>query len=119
MRNHADGVDVMRFDKTNNYVGILTNSPSYELDVNGTIRGNNVSPSDVRLKEDIHTIENALEKVSGMRGVSYRWIDKSDGKGTEIGVIAQEVEKVVPEVVSEDNRWNQVSILRQTCRCID
>ena len=37
-----------------------------------------------------------------MRGVSYRWIDKGNSKGTEIGVIAQEVEKVVPEVVSED-----------------
>ncbi len=106
IRNQADGVDVMYFAKAGNNVrvGINKNTPSYELDVDGTIRGNNVSPSDARLKEDIQTIENALEKVSGLRGVSYRWIDKSDGKGSQIGVIAQEVEKVVPEVVYEDKK---------------
>lgn len=88
---------------TGGNVGIGTPTPSYKLDVAGTIRGSNVSPSDARLKEEVRTIENALEKVSSMRGVSFRWKDKVMGDNMEIGVIAQEVEKVVPEVVSEDN----------------
>ena len=84
------------------FVGIGKTDPSYNLDVKGTIRGDNVSPSDVRLKEDIHTIDNALEKVENIRGVNFRWIDKSMGEGRQIGVIAQEVESVIPEAVSRD-----------------
>lgn len=56
------------------------------------------SPSDERLKENIHTIENAVEKVSALRGVSF---DLKDSKISQIGVIAQEVEQVIPEVVRE------------------
>ena len=52
--------------------------------------------SDARLKTDIHTINNALGIVGKLRGVSYKWL--KDGKPS-IGVIAQEVEEVIPEVV--------------------
>ena len=52
--------------------------------------------SDSRLKSDIHTINDALGIVGKLRGVSYKWL--RDGKA-DIGVIAQEVEEVVPEVV--------------------
>ena len=52
--------------------------------------------SDERLKSDIETIDNALDKVMNMRGVSYT---KQAEKG--IGVIAQEIEKVLPEVVTD------------------
>lgn len=85
-------------------VGIGTTSPGSSLDVNGTIRYITLeAASDVRLKEDIHTIENALEKVSELRGVHFKWMDKSRNRVSQIGVIAQEVEKVIPEVVNEDN----------------
>jgi len=53
-----------------------------------------VSSSDERLKQDIETIKNALTKVETMRGVTYL---RNGVK--EIGVVAQEVERVVPEVV--------------------
>lgn len=56
------------------------------------------SPSDERLKENVTTIQNALEKVSALRGVSY---DLKEDKRAEIGVIAQEIEKIIPEVVQE------------------
>ena len=85
-------------------VGIGTTHPSYKLDVRGTIRGYNVSPSDVRWKTNIHTIENSLEKISKIRGVSYEWKEPLKGTGKQIGLIAQEVEKVFPEVVSADNK---------------
>ena len=56
--------------------------------------GDVVAYSDERLKENIQTIPDALDKVCKLRGVSY----EKDGEQS-IGVIAQEVEKVVPEVV--------------------
>ena len=61
-----------------------------------TASGDITAFSDERLKSDIETIDNALDKVMNMRGVSYT---KQAEKG--IGVIAQEVEKVLPEVVSD------------------
>ncbi len=61
--------------------------------------GNIHSPSDVRLKKDITTIPNALEKISALRGVNYRWKSSSEDQSLRMGMIAQEVEKVVPEVV--------------------
>lgn len=86
-------------------VGIGTTSPSYTLDVNGTIRGNNVSPSDVRFKENIVSVDAALKKVLTLQGVSFDWKrsefkDKNFPEGRHYGVIAQEIEKVLPEVVN-------------------
>ena len=54
--------------------------------------------SDERLKTDIETIENGLEKLMKLRGVTYKRTDREDAK-VQMGVIAQEVEEVVPEVV--------------------
>ena len=52
--------------------------------------------SDEQLKENISTIENSIDKVNALRGVDFNW--KKDGK-KQIGVIAQEVEKILPELV--------------------
>lgn len=65
------------------------------ITASGTITAN----SDEKLKENVITIENALEKVLSLRGVEYDRIDSGDH---QIGVIAQEVEKVVPAVVYGD-----------------
>ena len=54
--------------------------------------------SDRRLKQNIHTITNPIEKVSALRGVNFEFI--KDGK-KQIGVIAQETEKIIPEVIGE------------------
>ena len=54
--------------------------------------------SDAALKEDIQTIENPLEKVQQLRGVSYKW--KDTGK-KDIGLVANEVQKVLPELVAD------------------
>ena len=84
-------------------VGIGDTSPSYELDVDGTIRatGDVIAYSDKRVKENIKTIDNALNKVDKLRGVEFNKIGE-DKKS--IGVIAQEIEKVIPEVVREDDK---------------
>jgi hypothetical protein len=55
--------------------------------------------SDVILKDDINTIDNALDRVQGMRGVFFNRKDNSQTRQT--GVIAQEVQPFLPEVVRE------------------
>lgn len=64
------------------------------------------STSDEKLKDKINTIENPLDKVDQLRGVTFTW--KSNGKNA-IGLIAQEVEKILPEVVSETDGIKNVS----------
>ena len=54
--------------------------------------------SDKRLKENVQTIENGLDKVCQLRGVTYNRNDQENAR-KQIGVIAQEVEEVLPEVV--------------------
>ena len=68
-----------------------------------TATGNITAYSDERLKSDIETIDDALSKVCKMRGVTYT---KDDKKG--LGVIAQEIEKVIPEVI-EDGEYKSVA----------
>jgi hypothetical protein len=64
-----------------------------------TVQGDITSVSDVRTKENIETVENSLDLVSQLRGVWYNKIGKDERK---VGVIAQEVEEVLPEVVLTD-----------------
>lgn len=61
--------------------------------------------SDIRSKEDLKLIDSPFEKLSGINGYTYKM--KKDLKGRRAGVIAQEVEKVLPEVVSEDTNDNE------------
>lgn len=67
------------------------------------IFGNYHTASDVRLKKEIVTIPDALKKVLALHGVNYRWKDGSDNGSLQMGMIAQEVEEVVPEVVYTAN----------------
>jgi hypothetical protein len=79
-------------------VGIGTSAPTQALDVVGSIlASDNITAfSDSRFKEDVKTIENALEKTQALNGVSYT--DKAS-KEKRIGLIAQELKEVIPEVV--------------------
>ena len=80
------------------------NTTSSGVTVSGTLTATEVTAtSDERLKSDIKTIDNALDKVMNMRGVSFT---KQAEKG--IGVIAQEVEKIIPEVV-HTNEYKSVA----------
>ena len=66
-----------------------------------TATGNITAYSDITLKENIEVIDNALDKVCAIRGVTYNRKDK-DISDRQAGVIAQEIEKVLPEVVITD-----------------
>ena len=81
----------------------------------GEIRAtNNISAyysSDIRLKENIKTIDNALQKINNLKGVEFDWkddyISKSGGEDgyfirkNDIGCIAQDLQKVLPQIVAE------------------
>lgn len=111
----------------NNYfagnVGIGTTGPADKLHVAGDIRvgtgttgcvkdadGTVIAgtcSSDVRFKTDIEPLGSRLEQVSQLRPVTYKWRseefpDKHFGHETETGLIAQEVQQAIPELVAED-----------------
>lgn len=98
---YEDGYVVVR----NGMLGIADNTPSFSLDigVNGdgtaAIANSWLSYSDDRFKTDIININNPLERLNKISGYYYFWKDAND-KSRQVGVIAQEVEKVLPEIVS-------------------
>ena len=93
----------MRILGSNGNVGIGNTSPSVALGVTGAIiASDNITaygtPSDIRLKENIKVIDNALDKVKQLKGITYDL--KSDGNRLT-GLIAQDLQKVLPEAVYE------------------
>jgi hypothetical protein len=58
--------------------------------------------SDERLKKNIVSVDGILEKVRQLKTVNFNWIDESRGTSTQLGYIAQDVQKVFPEVVVQD-----------------
>ncbi len=68
--------------------------------------------SDITLKKDIVTIPNALDRVCALRGVNFHWKDKNSPQSLQMGVIAQEVEKSFPEVVTGENGKKSVAYER-------
>ncbi len=91
------------------YVGIATTSPAYNLDVAGNINysGNLTNISDQRYKTNVQTLSGSLSKVSSLRGVSYQFNqsgfpEKNFDDKTHLGFIAQEIQKIFPELVSTD-----------------
>lgn len=89
-------------------VGIAITNPSYKLqlgtDSAGKPNGGSWSnSSDLRLKENIKTIKNPLDKICSLRGVTFDWIDETEQGGVKNsgGFIADEVMEVFPEWVKE------------------
>ena len=82
-------------------------NPAQELQVtgDGVFTGNITAyySSDISLKDNIRPIESAVFKVQQIRGVTFDWNEKAgkfaQEKGHDVGLIAQEVEKVLPEIV--------------------
>ena len=67
------------------------------------------SSSDKNLKDNITPIENPIDKIKEIGGYEFDWNNKSSYEGHDVGVIAQEIEKVLPEVVTtRDNGYKAV-----------
>ena len=96
------------------------------LRVNGTLEfTTGYALSDVRLKIDITPLQGALGKVQALQGVNYKWdIEDNPRRGfaddQQIGLIAQEVEKIVPEAVRTDsNGFKAVSYDKLTAVLVE
>jgi hypothetical protein len=91
----------------NGNTGIAMVNPQQKLDIaggNGRVESGYgwLTNSDLRFKKNISTLESSLEKVLNLRGVRYDLLEDQtspNSQGKNIGFIAQELEKVVPEVV--------------------
>jgi len=100
---------------TNDYIHVNTTVIDFRLDgnldmrlendgdlhVDGDVIAYSTTTSDRRLKDNVETIENALDKVCALRGVEYDWNATSRNGQHDMGVIAQEVEEVIPCIVRE------------------
>ena len=97
----------------NDCLGIAdsTTSSSYGAYVTGGIysTADIVAYSDIRAKENIITVDSAIEKVNKLRGVYYT-PKKGEDKSRKVGVIAQEILQVLPEVVTYDNENDQYGV---------
>jgi hypothetical protein len=105
--------------ETNNYLsgnlGIGTTAPTAKLHVNGTIRSNAINEtSDIRFKKEVNEISESLDKVMKMKGVTYYWRrdefpDNNFNEKLQYGLIAQDLEKVIPELVETDiEGWKSI-----------
>jgi len=85
----------------------LDTSEVMRLESNGKLHCDNdvvafsTTVSDERLKDKVVTIDGALDKVLQLRGVEYTWNNTAKKGKRDLGVIAQEVEKVLPQIVQD------------------
>jgi hypothetical protein len=93
----SDSDRKLKFKNTWNFSGNALMS----IDTSGNVTASDfIATSDIRKKKDITPIENALEKVDQLQGVTYKF--KEGDEKEKVGLIAQDVRKVLPQVVHED-----------------
>ncbi len=111
-RANGNGSQTITYDmlvRTDGKVGIGTTSPSHILHVNGIARSTQASfatSSDKRVKQDIVPLSEGIDTIMRLRPVSYRYKSEyAEGKqgmdGLKRGFVAQEVEAVVPAMVTQ------------------
>ncbi|WP_439582344.1 tail fiber domain-containing protein [Dyadobacter bucti] len=71
-----------------------------DLGVSGSVS----EGSDRRWKKDITSLSGSLDKILGVKGYNYHWIDEKKSKDLQTGVIAQEIESIFPELVETDEK---------------
>jgi hypothetical protein len=116
--NGTDWVATSVIYNNGTQVGIGTTAPSagITLEVNGRIKTSTIyESSDLRYKDNIKPISNALDKTLALQGVSYTWkpeYAKKNNLTTDekmIGLIAQDAEKIIPELVlTDDNGYKSI-----------
>jgi len=92
-------------------IGTTASTTAGEIRATGDITA--FYSSDIRLKENIQPIQNALEKVESISGNTYNWKEGYEEihshKGNDVGVIAQEIEEILPQIVTNrDNGYKAV-----------
>lgn len=112
----SDGTEVGYFNP-NGYFNIGNGNGgdvNGNLNVAGFIRatGDIVAyySSDIKLKDNISNITNSLEKIDKINGVEFDWKENELHTGHDVGIIAQEIEEVLPEAVT--TRENGIKAVR-------
>lgn len=110
-----NGAETFRINSAGN-VGINTTNPGFRLDVNGAIyaSGDITALSDKRYKTDIDPInkDSALAMIQSLQGYYYKRVDDVDGSPDKryIGLLAQDVNEVLPEVVCYNSNNDRYSL---------
>ena len=101
-----DSTDYIQFADNSHVDMYINNVHKFRFEADGdfhadgdVIAYSTTTPSDERLKENVKVIDSPLDKLDQISGVTFDWIDRDDKKSG--GVIAQELEKVMPEIVKE------------------
>ena len=99
-KNHGFTVTEDEVTQHADFLGQDGDLTDFELELISGGRGR-TSCSDLRLKKDIKPLKSALSTLGKLQGKSYRWKDNNE---PDIGLIAQELEKVIPELVKTDDK---------------
>ena len=80
------------------------------MTVNESIYLDVFAGSDLRIKENVNPLENALTKVLTLDGVSFNWSKTDAPKGKQIGLVAQQVAAEMPELVKRDENTGVLAV---------
>ena len=120
--------NIMSLMEAGGGVGIGTTNPgSYELYVNGDTycSSGNWTGSDLRWKKNVDPLTNSLHNILKLQGVNYEWKteeykDQGFSEGKQLGLIAQDVEKIIPELVyTNDDGYKSVSYEKLTAVLVE
>lgn len=105
---------ILLLPATNGNVGVNTSSPAFKLDVGGNIRCTSLTQtSSGAFKDEVAPLSAGLDDLMRLAPVSYRWNDQApeDSRGKrDLGFIAEDVEKVLPEIVAKDESGKPVGM---------
>ena len=101
-RIHCNSNRIGFLNSSNGWSAYSEDAGHWVVAGNITASGNVNSQSDVRVKENIEPISDAMQKVQSINGVTFNRNDLDDTETRYVGVIAQDVEAVLPEAVSEN-----------------
>jgi hypothetical protein len=109
--NYYSGADIILCGNGSNgsgnvAIGHTATSATYKLSVWGAVAATSYNAtSDIRHKENVCDLENALEKINAIRGVNFNF--KNDDT-IHAGIIAQEVAEIIPEAIckGDDEKWS-------------
>ena len=85
-----------------------TTDANSSVNVGGTVIATRYNAlSDARFKKNIQDLQNPLETVNQMRGVKYNWKYDTSNPSQQLGLIAQEIEQILPSLITNQNQENE------------